>query len=184
MIETYYIHLEFQTKVGGWSVNLPFLCDMCGVCCTLDDFLTAGELCGSPGVNGDVYVRFAALTEELGVLFEEDEDKYEQHVMHARCPFQRGNICSIYDIRPMGCRQFPNTPFGMLSEDCKALERFKKQRLALVKGRAFKETGHFTIDPIKPSIFSEKQYLSCLNKLSQAGVTEQERAFFNTLNNR
>jgi Fe-S-cluster containining protein len=182
MLETYYVHLEFQAKVGNWSVNLPFLCDMCGVCCTLDDFLTAGELQGSAEVDCEVYAKFNVLKEELGELFERGEDEYDKYVTSTKCPFQAGNICSIYAIRPDGCRQFPNTPFGMLSEDCKALDRFKKQCLALKRGCVVKETGHFTTDSIVPAIFSEKQRLACLDKLCSAGITEQEIAFFKLLN--
>ena len=183
MIETYYVHLEFQVKTGNWSVNLPFLCDKCGVCCTLEDFLTAGEIQGSPETNREVYAKFKALTVELGKLFEQDENRYDQYITNVRCPFQADNICSIYAIRPNGCSQFPNTPFGMLSKDCKALDRFKKQKMVLKKGRVVKETGHFTVDPIKQVKFSKKQYNSCFNKLLQVGITEDEITLFNTLNN-
>ena len=183
MLETYYVHLEFEVKAGNWSVNLPFLCDMCGVCCTLEDFLTAGEILGSPDVNKEVYAKFNVLREELGVLFERGEAEYDYYVSHVRCPFQSGNLCSIYAIRPLGCRQFPNTPFGMLSEDCAALTRFKKQCLVLKKGRVTaKETGHFTTDLLMPAKLSEKQYQSCLKRLCQVGVTEQELSLFKTIN--
>ena len=43
MVETFYLHLEFIGKNGRWSIDLPFVCNKCGVCCTLDDFLTAGK---------------------------------------------------------------------------------------------------------------------------------------------
>jgi Fe-S-cluster containining protein len=182
MLETYYIHLEFQDKAGVWSVNLPFFCDRCGVCCTLEDFLTAGVIEGSFDVNCEVYAKFNALKVELGALFDRDEVEYDYHITHSRCPFQSGNLCSIYDIRPLGCRHFPNTPFGMLSEDCKALDRFKKQRLALKRGRSSKETGHFTIDSLISVSFSEKQYKACLETLCRVGITEQELSLFNMLN--
>jgi Fe-S-cluster containining protein len=183
VIETYYVHLEFQAKSGDWSINLPFLCDKCGVCCTLEDFLTAGEIHGSPETHQKVYAMFKSLTEELGELFDQDEKKYDQYVTRTRCPFQTGNVCSIYEIRPDGCRQFPNTLFGMLSKDCKALDRFKKQRIALKRGRIVKETGHLTvINQIKLAKFSKKQYEICLSKLLQVGITKEETALFNSLN--
>ncbi|MGD6808668.1 MAG: YkgJ family cysteine cluster protein [Candidatus Bathyarchaeia archaeon] len=182
MLETYYIHLEFKNKKGAWSINLPFVCDKCGVCCTLEDFLNAGKIHGSPKQNPDAYAKFNSLKDELGRLFEESEEKYEAHIAATKCPFQTGSICSIYAIRPDGCRQFPNTPFGMLSEDCKALDRFKKQRLALKKGRASKETGHFTTDMIKAPNFSEGQFTSCLDKLRRVGITDDELTLFYALN--
>jgi len=183
LVETYYIHLEFQTSVGSWSVNLPFLCDKCGVCCTLEDFLTAGEIQGSLEVDSEVFAKFRALTVELGELFERGEEVYEQHIAYARCPFQVGNICSIYAIRPKGCRQFPNTVFGMLSKDCKALDRFKMQRRLLKRGRVVKESGHFSgVGKIEPVLFSEKQYCMCVDKLLKGGVTEEEMVLFKMLN--
>ena len=182
MLETYYVHLEFQAKTGSWSINLPFLCDMCGVCCTLEDFLTAGEICGSPEVDREVYAKFKVLTEELGELFERDESEYDKYIVRTKCLFQKGNLCSIYAIRPKGCRQFPNTFFGMLSEDCKALDRFKRQCLALKRGRVFKETGHSTVDPIKDVVFSEMQYAICLDTLCCVGITAEELVLFNRLN--
>ncbi|MDR2202953.1 MAG: YkgJ family cysteine cluster protein [Nitrososphaerota archaeon] len=183
MLETYYVHLEFQAKMGVWSVNLPFLCCRCGVCCTLDDFLTAGEICASREANSEVFDRFRALTEELGVLFEKGEDTYDSYVTSVKCPFQVGCICSIYDIRPLGCRQFPNTPFGMLSTDCQALDRFKRQCLALKRGwLSVKETGYFTSDSLKSTQFSEKQYITCIDKLRRAGATEDEITLFSAIN--
>jgi Fe-S-cluster containining protein len=77
----------------------------------------------------------------LGKLFEQDEKKYDQYVARDRCVFQIGNICSIYAIRPKGCRQFPNTLFGILSKDCRALDRFKKQKRILKNGRVVRESG-------------------------------------------
>jgi hypothetical protein len=73
--------------------------------------------------------------------------------------------------------------FGMLSKDCKALERFKKQKMILKRGRVLKETVHFTVDEIKSVKISKKQYEACLNKLLYEGSTAEELSFFNTLNN-
>jgi len=71
----------------------------------------------------------------------------------------------------------------MLSKDCKALDRFKRQRLALKRGRVSKETGHSTTDPIKDVVFSEEQYMICRDKLC-VGATEEELLLFDSLNKR
>jgi Fe-S-cluster containining protein len=183
MIDTVYLHMEFKRENGNWSINLPFLCTKCGVCCTLDDFLMAGEIKAKPETHPEVHAKMESLKKELGKLFDEGEEIYERHVTHTRCPFQVDNTCSIYEIRPDGCRQFPNTPFGMLSQDCEALNRFKKQRSALKKGRTNKETYHFTLtEPIKPAKCTGKQYQNCIAKLCQAGITADELALFESLN--
>lgn len=184
MIETVYAHLEFKNKNGAWSINLPFVCTKCGVCCTLEDFLMAGETKPNPEVDAKVKALFC----ELGKRWEANEAEYDNYVAHTPCPFLVNNVCSIYEFRPGGCRLFPKTAFGMLSEDCTALDRFKKQRLALKKGRSTKETYYFTKpadsshEAIKPPKYTEKQYQICIAKLHQAGITGDELALFNCLN--
>lgn len=185
MPETFYIHLEFVDKNGGWSIDLPFLCSKCGVCCTLDDFLTAGEITCKSSDQPAVHAKLKNLFEELGVIFEEDEAKYDRYIMHQSCPFLVEKSCSIYEIRPDGCKQFPNTMFGMQTQDCEALNRFKKQRTTLRKGRKTKDTYHFTSQAqeiITPAKLTEKQYQTCITKLSQAGITDEELALFKIFN--
>ncbi|MCL4430158.1 MAG: YkgJ family cysteine cluster protein [Chloroflexi bacterium] len=185
MVDTFYLHLEFSGKNGGWSINLPFLCNKCGVCCTLEDFLTAGEINAKPQEQPEVHAQAKALFEALGKMWEADEAKYDQYIMQNPCPFLVDKSCSIYEIRPDGCRLFPKTAFGMQTQDCEPLKRFKKMRTALKKGRTAKETYHFTganQEPIKPTKFTEKQYQTCINKLRQAGVTDDELALFNYFN--
>ncbi len=185
MVDTFYVHLEFKNKKGDWSVNLPFLCNQCSVCCTLDYFLTAGEIKAKPQENPEVHAKLRALFESLGLLFEADESKYDEFITHTPCPFLVDKYCSIYEIRPEGCRQFPNTIFGMLTQNCEALNRFKKQQIALKKGRAYKETIHFIStkgQPIEPAMLTEKQYQACIAKLRQAGITNAEVDLFKQIN--
>ena len=191
MVDTFYLHLEFRDKKGGWSINLPFLCTKCGTCCTLEDFLTAGEINAKPEERPEVHAKIKALFEELGMIWKTNEAKYDDYTMHNPCPFLVNRICSIYDIRPDGCKLFPKTAFGMQTQDCEALTRFKTQCAALIKGWASKETYHITgssqaetaiAKPIKPAKFTKKQYQNCIVKLRQAGMTDDEIALFNLFN--
>ena len=189
MIDTFYLHLEFKGKDDGWSINLPFLCTKCGNCCTLDDFLTAGEITAKPDEHPEVHAKIKALFEELGKMWEANEAKYDNYTMHTPCPFLINNACSIYEIRPDGCRLFPKTAFGMQTQNCPPLTRFKKQRTALKKGKTTKETYHITkpssatkCDALKPTKFTEKQYQACIAKLRHAGITDDELNLFNYFN--
>lgn len=188
MIDTFYLQLEFNGKNGGWSINLPFLCTKCGVCCTLDDFLTAGEINGKPEEHPKVHAKNRALFDELGEMWAADEAKYDNYIQRTPCPFLVNNACSIYEIRPDGCRLFPNTAFGMQTQNCPPLTRFKKQRAALKKGRTCKETYYLTDGStennvlIKAAFVNEKQYNVCIAKLRQAGITDDELALFNHFN--
>lgn len=185
MIDTFYLHLDFTNKKGRWSLNLPFLCNKCGVCCILEDFLTAGEITAKPKELPQVYAKNKALFDELGKMWKASEAKYETYIAHTPCPFLINNDCSIYEVRPVGCRLFPNTKFGILTEDCMPLNRFKKQRLALKKGKTAKETYHFTGSSdefITSPKFTEKQYLASITKLRKAGITDEELNLFNDFN--
>lgn len=184
LVETFYIHLEFKTKKSKWSINLPFVCNKCGVCCTLDDFLTAGEIKTKPEENLQVQTKVQVLHDELGKIWEDDEKVYDDYIMHTPCIFLINKSCSIYEIRPEGCRQFPNTPFGMQTKDCEPLNRFKKQQAALRKGRRAKGTCHFIIagECIETAKLTDKQYQNCLAKLRQIGITEEEMALLEILN--
>jgi Fe-S-cluster containining protein len=183
MVEAFYLHLEFTNKKGTWSINLHFLCSKCGVCCTLDDFLTAGEINAKPEEYPEVHAKLKALFELLGEVFETDEAKYEQYIVQNPCPFLVEKYCSIYEIRPIGCRLFPNTSFGMLTQNCEALNRLKKMRSIFKKGKTAKETfSQVTNDFVKPARFSEKQFQNCIAKLHQAGVTDDELALFKQIN--
>lgn len=187
MIDTFYLHLDFKNEKSEWSVNLPFLCTKCGVCCLLEDFLTAGEINAKPQEQPEVLAKTKALFEELGEMWEADKAKYDDYIAHMGCPFLVNNACSIYEIRPDGCRLFPKTAFGMQSQDCLPLVRFRKQRAALNKGRTHKESYHFIgstkgEETIKPAKFTEKQYETCIAKLCKAGMTNDELYLFNCLN--
>ncbi len=185
MIDTFYLHLEFTDKGGGWSINLPFLCTKCGTCCTLDDFLTAGEINAKPQEQPQVHAKIKALTEKLGRMWEANEAKYDEYTIHTPCPFLDNHTCSIYQIRPDGCRLFPKTAFGMQTEDCEALTRFKKQRSALKKCKVSEETYYFVgagSEHIKSAKLTKKHYQACIAKLRQSGITNDELALFSIFN--
>jgi len=183
MVDTFYLHLEFKSKNQIWSINVPFVCDKCGVCCTLDDFLTAGEVKINPLENPRLQTKLKEIYEEMGRRWEVDEAKYDQYITHTPCPFLKDNTCSIYEVRPEGCQAFPNTLFGLLTQDCMALNRFKKQCAMLNKGRTAKKTYHSTSEPLKPIKYTEEQYQSCIEKLFKAGITKEELSLLEVLNN-
>jgi Fe-S-cluster containining protein len=114
------------------------------------------------------------------------EAEYDNYALNTPCPFLNNKLCTIYDIRPNGCRYFPNTLFGMQTQDCEALTLLKRQRAALKKGRTAKETYYFTSanQPIKTSIFTEEQYQKCLSKLHQTGTTKQQLTLFHQFNSK
>ena len=183
MVETFYVHLEFPNKKGNWSVNLAFLCSRCGVCCTLDDFLTAGPINASVQDQPEIHSKMQTISDELGKIWEKNEAEYDRYIQKTPCPFLANKSCSIYPIRPNGCRQFPKTLFGMSTKDCVALNRFKKMQAALKKGKTVKETYHnLKSDEHVTAQFTEKQLQTCIAKLRRAGITEDELELFISIN--
>jgi len=184
LVETFYVHIKFKTKKDSWSINLPFLCSKCGLCCTLDDFLTAGEIKIKPGENLEITEKVQELYKELGKIWEADDDQYDNYIIHTLCPFLENKSCSIYEFRPEGCRQFPNTPFGFQTKDCEALNRFKKQFNALKKGRRVKVKYHFinAKEALELVEFTVDQYQNCIIKLRKAGITMDELSLFRVVN--
>jgi Fe-S-cluster containining protein len=183
MVETFYAHIEFKAKSGKWSINLPFLCNQCGVCCTLDDFLVAGKVRINPLENPKLQAKLQALYDDLGRRWEVDEKKYDKFIQQTPCPFLVNKTCSIYPVRPEGCRQYPNTPFGMQTKDCEPLNRFKKQLAVLNRGRKAKVVYLFS-DTMKTAGFSDELFQKCLSKLKKVGITDDELALFYAFNGR
>jgi Fe-S-cluster containining protein len=191
VVDTFYLHLGFEGK-SKWSINLPFFCTKCGNCCKIEDFLSAGKINANPEEHPEAHAKLRTLFEELGELWKTNEAKYDEHIMNEYCPFLLENkSCSIYEIRPDGCRLFPKTAFGMESQDCEPLTRFGKMRAALKKGRTTKEKYYFIGKPlpyaksaraIRPARFTEKQYQNCIVKLRKAGMTDNELILFNRFN--
>ena len=190
MTDTFYLHLEFRGK-NWWSINLPFLCTKCGNCCRLEDFLSAGRINAALQEHSEVHAKVKALCEDLGEIWKADETKYDAYIMNTPCPFLVDKSCSIYEIRPDGCCLFPKTAFGMQSQDCEPLIRFRKMRAVLKRGRSCTETYCFkvkilsqaeTTESVKLAKFSENQYRAVVTKLRQAGMTANELALFNQLN--
>lgn len=147
--------------------------------------MTAGEVTAKPQEQPKIHAELKALFDMLGEKWESDEVEYDRYVSSTPCPFLVENKCSIYEFRPGGCRLFPNTAFGMLTKDCPALNRFKKQRTALKKGRAGQESYHLIAEetkPIKQTCITEEQYATYIVKLRRAGITEEELALFRRFN--
>ena len=142
-------------------------------------------------INPKSSAKIKGLFEALGRIFEAGESKYDKYIMQNPCPFLVDKSCSIYEIRPDGCRLFPKTAFGMQTQDCEALNRFKKMRASLKKGRSSKENYYFTgktrgmeesSELIKHVSFTEKQYQTCIDKLRRAGMTDDELTLFSFFN--
>jgi len=100
-----------RTKRRGYiyeyPVDLRFTCERCGLCCGDTEFRTRRVLLLGREAEH--------ISGELSLEVEEFSDRVEGqepyiYVMKkkgGKCVFLRGNLCSIYDMRPIICRSYP-----------------------------------------------------------------------------
>jgi Fe-S-cluster containining protein len=88
-----YERLKIHTKQGSVTINIPFVCQKCGKCCREIGFPIGWQ-------SFREIARFLKIPmEELLVYIKLNELK--------PCPFLKNDLCSIYPVRPGGCKLFP-----------------------------------------------------------------------------
>lgn len=111
-------------RLGNLKVNIPFVCQSCGRCCSQIGF-PVGEAKLKKIAD---YLKISL--KDLRLYFEdEDEDgktKIDYDLLSI-CPFLKDNLCSIYPVRPEGCRLFPFTlDFKDYGIGCEGLKRLRE----------------------------------------------------------
>jgi len=105
-----------------------FECQRCGKCCVEIglpyDHLRIHEIATFLALSLDEVIE-----QYYGKIIEKDNSKYWESEDHKRtpCPFLETEgdvtICSIYPVRPDGCRLYPfDTDFGRDGVDCSAAD--------------------------------------------------------------
>ncbi len=80
--------------MSGQSTYL-FYVKKCGVCCTLDDFLMAGEIKAPPEKFPSVHKKISILYDELSELLQKGEDIYDNYVTNTACLFLKNKLFYI-----------------------------------------------------------------------------------------
>jgi len=106
-----FAELDFEE----FRLRIPFVCRMCGECCR-----KLSKVIYDPR-TGKVYI------EDLEFDYIEGVEEYKdfQHPIRIVCPFLKDNKCTIYQIRPKSCREYPLLT-GDLGVNCPALKSFKR----------------------------------------------------------
>lgn len=99
--------------------GVPFVCQRCGRCCMMADRLLKGDASTRDVACWLQAGRYDILS-WVGSMIVPDEDALfdvwvdpDTHDFADRCPWlrkERGSdlyVCAIYDVRPVGCRQWP-----------------------------------------------------------------------------
>ncbi|MFC1968728.1 YkgJ family cysteine cluster protein [Chloroflexota bacterium] len=84
-----------------------------------------------------------AIAQQLGISYEDFITTYIGDIIgnqkvnpkpRAPCPFLSGNTCTIYQVRPCGCRKYPlKTDCGSAGIDCKGYKEFTRVKEALIQ---------------------------------------------------
>ena len=134
----------------------------------------------------EVHAKVKALFEALGKMWEADEAKYDQYIQHNSMPVS-GRQVLLY-LRN-STRRLPTLPQNHIwhanprlrtpQQIQKATQRPKKRQNRQRNLPLYRNANQ---EPLKPSKFTEKQCQTCLTKLRQAGITDDELALFKQIN--
>ena len=122
-----------------------------------------------------VYTTGESQITELDYIDGFDEFKEFSHPIKVPCPFLKDNRCTIHDIRPKSCREYPLLT-GDLGVDYPALKSFKKFLKAFNPDKVEYKVDEDSIEPVKiPTEFLElfvslkpsKEELSAFLKLNK-----------------
>ena len=184
-VDVHYEHIIIFSGEAEVSINVPFICEKCGKCCTMAGFLSAGRFLGKTTseelkrINKKVKPYLNKTWEEL--------DKIKCFLL------TENNLCSIYDARPLGCRAYPFVDFGPKmvngSIQCGSFVRFQKIVKRIIYGYRRWAMNRFSIEPygVEEVNLTEKQFEHFINKLNKSleqKLTEEEMKLFNILNKR
>ncbi|WP_187286411.1 YkgJ family cysteine cluster protein [Archaeoglobus profundus] len=127
-----------ECVVRGLKVRIPFVCRMCGECCK-----KLSKVVYDPK-TGKVYVEGI----ELDCIDGLDEFKEFSHPIKVPCPFLKDNKCTIHEIRPKSCREYPLLT-GDLGVNCPALRSFNKFLKAFNPDKVEYKVDEKDIKPVK-----------------------------------
>jgi Fe-S-cluster containining protein len=194
IIDTFYNHISFKE---GLSINIPFKCDKCGSCCTLNMFVTASDLTGNPTAEAK-----NAIDDKVSGCAKANPNISWGDVP---CPFYNRNSCSIHKFRPIGCKHFPSLEYGLPSDKfyfpafprnydigykrCRAFSRYL-HLVSFVIGlnRDYLTETCYTFDdsgtPIEPKLVAlpSWRFKKFMVLLKNAGMTTDEEKLFKMLN--
>ncbi len=125
-------------RVRGFKVRIPFVCRMCGECCR-----KLSKVVYDPRTD-----RLYMEGVELEGFEVPKEYKGFAHPVKIPCPFLKGNVCEIHDIRPRSCREYPLLT-GDLGVDCPALKSFKKFLKAFNPERIEYVVDDVSVEPVE-----------------------------------
>jgi hypothetical protein len=136
MAETFYLHLEFKGKYGGGQLT-AFLCNKCGVCCTLEDFWP-GE------VSAKTKISRGAKKNPLEALVKWEESESIRQIDSEIFALFGRQIMLYLRGSPEGF--LPQNRVWNVRQECEPLNRFKKREMPYEK-----------VDPPKKPITLQEQ---------------------------
>ncbi len=107
----------------GIEVAIPFECRMCGKCCE------RLSQCVYDPVEGKIIAET-----DLGLFeFVKLNVESKSPVLIRPCPFLKDGKCTIHEIRPESCREFPLTERGDCGVGCEAYREVQARVAAVEK---------------------------------------------------
>lgn len=129
-----FTRFDILTHFGGsFTLNIPFFCQHCGQCCKEISF-------PDPKRFDYLIESFKIDIKQLGKQFIRDEKRRDYSEMVSElceikpCIFLQENICQIYPLRPLICREW----YPRVKSKCPAYRLHNKMGQALLHNRNYR----------------------------------------------
>lgn len=120
------------TGWGGWfTINIPYFCQQCGQCCNDLSYPEPESFTDvTKALKMDIQQYFSHLENHQVV---EQADSITELCQKKPCIFLRDNLCLIYPMRPLLCREW----YPRVKSKCPAYQLHDEMSQSLIQNRGY-----------------------------------------------
>lgn len=167
----------YYPGLGYFTLNIPFVCNNCGRCCSQIGFPIGEALLRKIGD----YLNLKP--EEIEQNYLRTGDEEQGGCVLAPCPFLRYNMCSIYPVRPEGCKFFPLAlDFKDYGIGCEGLKRLRELEQNITEECSEIISRSKAVKMDKAHQIAVKAPETIINKLLEQNISQTEKELFFILN--
>ncbi len=167
----------YYPGVGYFTLNIPFVCQSCGRCCSQIGFPIGEAILSKIGGYLDLTPEEV---EERYLRIRDDEDNGR---VLAPCPFLIYKMCSIYPVRPEGCKFFPLAhDFKDYGIGCEGLKRLRELEEKLTEDCSEIISRSKAVELEKANQIAVKVPETIINDFLKLKISQTERELFFILN--
>ncbi|MFO7966911.1 MAG: YkgJ family cysteine cluster protein [Archaeoglobaceae archaeon] len=166
----------YYPGVGYFTLNIPFVCQNCGRCCSQIGFPIGEAIL--PKIGNHLNITPEDVEERYLKTGDEDNGR-----VLAPCPFLKYNMCSIYPVRPEGCKFFPLAlDFKDYGIGCEGLKRLRELEEKLIEGCSEIISRSKSVEMDRAHQIAVKVPKTIINDFLKLKISQTERELFFILN--